>query len=283
MKKLLLFAVALLATMFATTHAQTVVDLGSDWDTSSSTLVSASSGATLALSAAVTTFADTVNAGQATQVIFSLDGAGSSSVTLKDAKSVYANPMSSSISYVYLKTTQTDYFQVDATSSKKITAVKINGTSASTTAYAKAAVVYSSATPFDASKIVGFDTLTLAICRAGNAGTTLSTNIPDGTKSFRIYRGVYLTQLGSYYVLDATTPGTLYGATGLTRVAYIAVTLNDATSGISEETSDKVIVSREYYDLLGKKLSTCPTNTISIVKNTYEDGRVSFNKTLLKK
>lgn len=222
MKKLRLFAVAAFAAMFTTSYAQTVVDLGTDWD--GSALVSSLSKASFA--AGVNTY--TLNSDLDTQVSFSLiSGSSTSNIPTADKKSVYASSTSASIARVDIKSDQTDYFQVDATITKKITKIKVNGTSGSLTDKSSSAIVYSSGTPFDETKITGYDALSLAICRAGDQGSTYTATIPGDTKSFRIYRGVKLTQSGGTYVLDAIS-GTLVGGSQVTRVAYVSVTIEDA-------------------------------------------------------
>lgn len=213
---------AAFAAVFTTSYAQTVVDLGTDWD--GSALVSSLSKTTLA--AGVNTY--TLNSGLDTQVSFSLiSGSSTSNIPAADKKSVYASSTSASIARVDIKADQTDYFQVDASPTKKITKIKVNGTSGSLTDKSSSVIVYSSGTPFDETKITGYDALSLAMCRAGDQGSTYTATIPGDTKSFRIYRGVKLTQSGGMYVLDATS-GTLIGGSQVSRVAYLAVTIDDA-------------------------------------------------------
>lgn len=58
--------------------------------------------------------------------------------------------------------------------------------------------------------------------------------------------------------------------------------VNDTFSvGISDKNTDnnnKVVATKEYYDMMGKKLSAKPINTIAIEKVIYEDGSIEFVK-----
>lgn len=220
MKKLRLFAVAAFAAMFTTTYAQTVVDVGYDWDPSGLALINSATGTVFA----VGQNAYVVNTGTDNQVDFNLVNTSGTSTILSDNKSVYKSTTSKSIAHVPLKADNTDYFQVDVKDVKKITKIEINGTSSSTTLTGDGAIVYSSSTPFSENAIIGYETLTLAICRAGDAGKTFDTTIPAGTKSFRLYKAISLTPSGNLYVIDAA--GTKVGKDQI-RVAYVSVTIND--------------------------------------------------------
>lgn len=58
--------------------------------------------------------------------------------------------------------------------------------------------------------------------------------------------------------------------------------VNDTFSvGIVDKATDndnKVVAYKEYYDIMGKKLSAQPVNTIAIEKVVYEDGSVKYTK-----
>ena len=53
---------------------------------------------------------------------------------------------------------------------------------------------------------------------------------------------------------------------------------DETPDGIADNDIYKVVVSKEYYDIMGKKLSTKPVNTIAIEKVVYEDGTSKFVK-----
>lgn len=221
MKKLRLFAVALFATMFATTNAQTVVDIGYDWD--GSALVNSTSGNTFSSG----TSSYTLNPGTDNELDINFVNGSASSTIVSDNKSLYKQTTSKSIVGFQIKSESTDYLDFAVKNTKKISSIKINGTSSSTTLTGNGVIVYSSATPFSESAITGYDILTLAPCRAGDTGKTFSTSIPGGTKSFRLYKGIYLTKSGDLYVVDAS--GTLIGGDQI-RIAYASVTIEDGAA-----------------------------------------------------
>lgn len=53
---------------------------------------------------------------------------------------------------------------------------------------------------------------------------------------------------------------------------------DETPDGITDNDIYKVVVSKEYYDIMGKKLSSKPINTIGIEKVNYEDGSVKYVK-----
>lgn len=224
MRKLLFFTVAIFATMYSTGSAQTTVDIGYDWDPTNLALINSTSGNTFV----VGTNTYSLNSGTDNQLDITLNNSSGTSTIASDNKSTYKNTTSKSIAYIPIKSDNTDYLEFDAKNTKKISAFKINGTSSSTTLTATGAIVYSSTTPFSENAITGYETLTLAICRAGDAGKTFNSSIPSGTKSFRLYKSIYLAPSGNNYVIDATN-GTKIG-TDQIRITYASVTVDDAAA-----------------------------------------------------
>lgn len=214
-KKHLFLLVALITCRVVS--AQVDVDLGYDWDGSSET--KASSGVTLASGVLSYTF----NAGTENEVTIETVGGTSPS---PDKKSVYKEGTSSNIGYFYLTTNQTPYIEGRVGEAKKITAIKLNGTSSDIGKESIAGILFSEAPSFDGSKITGSATLNLPKCRAGNSGTEL-VSIPEGTRSFRIYRTVTISKEGDYYKIDAAGDSIVGGNSGNVRLAYVKITFED--------------------------------------------------------
>jgi len=254
------------------------VDIGYDW--SGSALVLSTSAITFGSSTSATSFV--VNSGKSSEVNISLKNNSGKSILGYDNKSVYKNTTASSIAYIPIKTDTTDYLEITAKSSKNIQKIKINGTSGVLTGGTKAAILYSSYTPFNESFIIGTDSLVLATCRAGNTGVSFESSIPAGTKSFRIYKGIPLTKSGSAYVINETS-GKVLGGGEQPRIAYISLTLkNDLINSIiSTSTSPKVIVSTYSFDIFGRKI---PNNSKGLVIQLirYSDGSQDCKKVFMR-
>jgi hypothetical protein len=61
---------------------------------------------------------------------------------------------------------------------------------------------------------------------------------------------------------------------------YVVGDFGSTSIGNSKGNTDKEVVKKEYYDILGKKISTRPINALVIEKRIYNDGSVSFDKIL---
>jgi hypothetical protein len=226
MKQLKLFLMAVLTAVCTNGFATDDVDLGTDYAGGN---VSAIIPATSSVRFAGGTTSYTVNEGLDTEVVFTVGGGGT--CPSSDNKSVYRNTISSNISWAYLSSNQSHYFEASVgNDNKKITALKFNGTSSSTTKIVTAGIVYSDKTPFVESSIVGYATFDLAMCRAGNAGVDIAA-IPEGTKSFRVYRQVLISEAAQgIYAIDAGGDIPVGPANENIRLAYVRVTLDDAAS-----------------------------------------------------
>ena len=120
----------------------------------------------------------------------------------------------------------------DNSSTKEISALKINGTSGNTsTGATNIPILFSDKYPFDGNSIIGYDnTSNLPKCRYGESGVIISV-IPAGCKSYRVYSKVTIieTEVAGIYALDATSSeGSITLSTGGNsdlRIPYISATL----------------------------------------------------------
>lgn len=142
----------------------------------------------------------------------------------------------------------TNYIEVSLTAnstSKKITTAQLNGTSSSTTVGTTFIVLFSDRTPFNAERIIGYnDTCSFPFSRAGSTSITL--NVPDGSKSFRICRKALIEQTSINPVLYSMDDfgETILTATGENlRIGYISTTLSDSVTtdiNLTKKTSSKL-------------------------------------------
>lgn len=143
----------------------------------------------------------------------------------------------------------TNHIQVSLTSNssaKKITSVKLNGTSSDATVgrITNFIVLFSDSIPFNPNRIISYsDTCKLPEARLGGAGVTLS--VPDGCKSFRILRKAFLNEVSAspkLYSFSETAGTIALTATGYnTRIAYVSTTLvaETGTTKINGTLNDK--------------------------------------------
>lgn len=239
MKRFRLLLMAAFSVMCMNAFSQVELDLGSNWDPDNAALINATSEQLLVGG----TSEYTLEEGTEDEVVISVVGgiAGASS-----NNAVYANPMPAKISYLYLTGNQTQYIEGIVTGNKKFVEVFVNGTNADpNNGSSTHAVLYSSATPFDEAAITGYEEFDLAACRAGDSGTEFSF-IPDGTKSFRIYRAISLTESGGSIVIDESFNAegeTVLGSNaGHVRIAYMKVTIED---GVPPTEPSMVLTSAE--------------------------------------
>ena len=218
MKKIRLLVVAVFSVVSLGAFAQ-IADLGKDWD-GAGAFIEPVSGTAIAAGE----FVYVINQGTENEVKFTAEGAN---VPGADNRSVYAQPMPSSISWIDLRNDNADFLEGAVAGAKKITAIKINGTSSSLGVLSNPGILYSDKTPFDESSIIGYDQLEFAACREGNAGTQLVASIPDGVKSFRVYRKITLSASGEKFVINPEGDILVALGTNNARVAYISVTLAD--------------------------------------------------------
>ncbi len=271
MKKITIYLVAAFA-ICLNGVGQTVADIGWDW-----------TGTKEVAPASGTYFSgleNTIFPGTPNEVFISCGG----TARLDNSDGgLYVDKRIKQYEYLEVLENQTDYIEVsltDNSAGKKITSVKINGTSNQVYAEGVTAgvvgIVYSDKAPFDVNSGIGYTSAEMAYCRAGNAGTTL-TGVPNNCKSFRIYRKVLLSTFAGVYFVDEF--GTMSaGSSKNSRIGHISVTLSGGGSAISSIDNDgKIVVSNEYFDVTGKKVNE-DTKGFVIVKTAYEDGSCNISK-----
>ncbi len=225
MKKILTFLLTAVILLAASVkgNAQVTVDMGKDWnptggDDNSGALVNAASG--IFFTKDVKTY--TANPGSENEVVFIVgETATAQSASNKD---VYKNPTSESFSYTQIGTGGVAFFEGHVTGAKAISSIKVNGTSGSITIAVTGGILFSNQSPFDVNSIIGYDSIPLPFCRAGNEGVTITT-IPAGTKSFRIYNPGKLIASGDGYKLQADGDIIVGTPTQSFRAAYISLNI----------------------------------------------------------
>jgi hypothetical protein len=222
MKKNYLVVVAVFAALCFNLQAQDF-DLGYDWD---GALVPAASGKFFQQNV----LEHTLNAGTDDEIILIAGGATvPNTAPSATANSLYANGGISNISHIQLGNNQQNevWFEARVTGPKVITAIKINGTSGSTSVATTGGVLFSSESPFDGNKIIGYTTAPFPVCRSGGAGLTFETEIPAGTKSFRIYNPAKIVVSGDGFALSTEGEVIMVGAdpSNAFRLGYIKLTL----------------------------------------------------------
>jgi len=221
MKKLRLLSIAALSAFGFSLSAQSTADMGTDWVDG---LVPAESGVVFAQGVTSYSVGDNVT--------FTIGGEATGAKA--DSKSVYSASMGSSISYADLKADQTHFFEGKVTEGFKITAIKINGTGSKLTAegiIAKPSIVFSDESDFNEKRITGYADFVMSPCRGADADGIQPvefTTIPEGTKSFRIYRKINLTQEGDVYKDDAEGEIAVSGGGDNVRLAYAKITYEEA-------------------------------------------------------
>lgn len=292
MKKITFLMVAFVAICF-NGNSQTVADLGTDWTgTASVAPVSGTLIAGQTHNAIFTPF--TVNSG--TENELTVSGTGPNVLYKYWAGDVYKVGET----YGCLQLDQklvTNYLEVSLTANsagKKISAAKLNGTSLDATVgrTSNFIVMYSNKVPFDVNSIIGYNsTSILPESRNGGVGVTLT--VPEGTKSFRIMRKAFLTEVTAsplVYSYSETAGTIAYTATGYgARFAYISATIvpQGFFTGVSQldNTSDRLTFVSEngllkintekaqnvsIYSLVGslvKRIELCEgDNTVSDLK-----------------
>ncbi len=129
---------------------------------------------------------------------------------------------------------------------KKITWMKINGVTASEDKTSIPVVLFSDQSPFDPSRVLGYVQIELAPCRSGDAGNVID-DIPDGTKSFRVYRTVSVIENEVGYEVSTEEDAEKLGVVDTNeyshaRVHYINVFLED---GAPAEAPTIILTSAE--------------------------------------
>ncbi|GAB6011660.1 hypothetical protein [Viscerimonas tarda] len=243
MKKLYILLAMFLAVSLST-FAQDDVDLGRDYNGSSAS--NATSGSLFVSG----TTAYTVYSGQTTEVKFTIGGGAA---TNNASNNVYTN--SGTYICAALTTSQTYYLEGTITSNsddKVITAVKVNGTTDNTSNPGQPAFLFSDEYPFNPNNITGYKVGSLPACRAGNNGQVVDgVDVPDGTKSFRVYRQVSIKETTTSGIYEINPTGDISLGTGRTlRLAYVRATLEDgapATEPKIELTSAAATTTQTVY------------------------------------
>ena len=226
--------------------AQTTADLGKDWDPENGVLINAVSGVFFAGG----TLSYEVNAGSVDAVKF--NAGGGATVPSADNKSVYKNPMPSTISFCQVgATANTPYFEGLA-SEKYITGLQFNGTSGGVDNGVIGGLLYSDRLPFDENSIIGTALVELPACRAGNIGAVI-TNVPPNTRSFRIYNPAVIAPSGNVYTL-VPEGDTIGNKAQSFRVAYVKVTLGEVVPATIPYLT-KVSGENEQNIFLGKSIT----------------------------
>lgn len=120
-----------------------------------------------------------------------------------DNRSTYKNPTSSNTPFLKVYTPiNASYVEISATN-KLISTLKMNGTTASITDGTFVAALFCDQAVFDGNSVIGYASIDVAACRAGNAGHEI-TDVPAGTRSVRIYNYAGLTETspGKYSISD---------------------------------------------------------------------------------
>lgn len=228
MKKISTLLTAMFCAVCLGGYAQTVVDIGKDWtgpDAETGSAIDATSGIF------ITADANTVNTGTDTEVVFnavSTTTDGTVGAAKANSDGSYALK-GTKFDYLDIKNNFTGHIEVSLTSNsaeKKITTIKLNGTTGSTSVAAVPAILFSDQCPFNENSIIGYNMdNSLAFARAGNAGFTITA--PDNCKSFRIYRKATLEEVSTgLYTLAGETGSIVVGDGAQTvRIAYVSTTL----------------------------------------------------------
>gem|GEM_PF-5108465 len=276
--RFLLFAV--LTALSVNVFAQQKAELGVDWDAATQTPYYSPN-----------VFAVTVLSYTVSEMTFTIGGGVADLNTLLPAVSkntVYINDntkIPTAFTYAKLLSTASNYLEgkLDV-AGKRISSIKINGTSNSTTTTSDVCVVYSDQTTFNSARIIGYESpITMPMQRAGNSGVVLS-NIPAHAKSFRIYNicNIQETVAGSGIYEIVATGGTVIGSSPAktSNIAYVSATSDvDVSTSIDEKNTDnlKKIVRKEFFDISGQPVAN-DTRGLLLQKNSYEDGTISFRK-----
>lgn len=159
--------------------------------------------------------------------VFHLDFSNGITFKAGDNKSTYRNTTSESVPWVELLKGGSGYIEGCSTV-EDITGLKFNGTTSSTGIPTVAAVVFCANPTFDPNAITGYATVDVVKCRAGNAGVEIS-NLPAGTRSFRLYNTVSLKNNGenSYSISTDEGSQTIGSGQEMYRLAYIKAVLGD--------------------------------------------------------
>lgn len=201
---------------------QTVVDLGYNWNPDSEPNLE-KAATTHTWSAGTTSY--TVYKNTDAAVLYSLASGGT--VKAASAKDVYANPASESFSYAQLDDGYNGaYLEGSVQGESTISVIRLNGTSASTSAGVTVGVLYSDRSPFDPDRVVGYVRAELPACRAGE-GMMAFDDMPVGTRSFRIYNPARLSQVSEGLWRVDDSGDIVVGAKddGNARIAYICTLL----------------------------------------------------------
>lgn len=302
MKKTRLFLASAVMLVFTANGFTQSSDIGYDWDPGMSDpykLILATSEVTF--TEAVLSYQ--VNAGNDNQLDITVVGSGEPNTIAKPARhnDVYVNDgtiyKSSTHSHSYIQLaggSNVAYLEGAVKEDRVITALKFNGTTASTSNPTVTGLLYSDKIPFDETNVIAYTTVEFPACRAGEAGVVI-TDIPAGVKSFRIYgrAQVVPNENDGYEIKDSvvegettTKPeGAIEIGTGKAsaRIAYVHVAIaGNASSVGSLDAGNKVIVKKAYFDLSGRQVSESAAKGILIQKNTYEDGTDAFEKVFIK-
>lgn len=273
--RFLLFAA--LTALSVNVFAQQKAELGVDWDATTQTAYySPKLFEVSVLSYTVSEMTFTIGGGVA-DLNTLLPAVSKNTVYINDATKIptaftYAKLLSSASNYLEGK------LNVDG---KKISSIKINGTSNSTSLTSDVCVVYSDQTTFNSAHIIGYESpITMPIQRAGNSGVVLS-NIPAHAKSFRIYNfcNIQETVAGSGIYEIVATGGTPIGSARVSNVAYVSATSDlDVSTPVDEKKIDRQkIVRKELFDISGHPVAN-DARGLLLQKNSYEDGTISFRK-----
>lgn len=267
--------------------SQTVVDLGWDWNGSAVAPVSKTYIEGLTHNSIGASF--TVYPGTNNELLVACTG---DYVTYKYwAGDLYAAAQTyGCLQIAWLKST--DFIEVSLTansSTKNITAAKLNGTSSDLTNGTNFHVLYSDAAPFNESRVVAYQS-SLSFPMARNGGTGVNLTIPSACKSFRIYRKALIEQtsvtpamysiddFGSIILTDIVENEKYH-----TRIGYISVSLvNAPTTSINPiDNNEKTVVATKYFDVTGREVSN-DFKGLVIVKRIYTDGTFDIEKSQLK-
>ena len=220
-----LFLIVFLSFSFQS-NAQTSIDIGQDYNGSS--VINPSSGVLLVAN----TTSYTIPGDNEIRVH------GETVISRYDDGSYGAR----GVRYTYIQINAGGYIEVALTNNSKskiIKGLKLNGTSGSTSVnISSLPVLFSDQYPFNDKRIIGHDaTGVLPFARSGGSGFTLN-NIPEGCKSFRIYRDVKLKEIqAGFFEVDLIDGDITLGQTSqVPRIAYIRVDLEDEPLMIKEFT-----------------------------------------------
>jgi hypothetical protein len=236
----------------------TVVDIGKDYDGSAAS--TAASGITLTTSKTYT-----LNSGTSNEFLFT--GSGTNIMNTGTSRGVYDN----SANYPFFYISDDAYYIQGSVSTaseeKNISNLKINGTSADLDAIAAIIVLYSDGVGFNSQSIIGYDEVELPEVR--NGGPAVSLDLPTGTKSFRIYRKVTVSNISEdvLQIGSGTNTQTLSGS-GSPRIAYLSTTLELTSNDDGEASSDNTIKSATINGKTATVDNTNKTISAEFVKGT---------------